>query len=131
MSIKNLSRISSKPKFEQTSFNILLCIGIPELLLNLVSCHGFMNKSNSTVILNLRYRLVNNYLEKVFYVIENNSKKLSMIPNDLKLIIHMIDQLETYFFMAKNIELYSVENTIKKLHIKKNTFDLPKILILG
>ena len=46
---KNLISISSKQKFEQKIFNILLGIGIPELLLNLVSCHGFMKKPNSTV----------------------------------------------------------------------------------
>ena len=63
---KTLSFISSKPTFEDTSFNILLGIGIPELLLNLVSCHGFTKKPNSNVILNCRYRLVNNYLEKIF-----------------------------------------------------------------
>ena len=49
---KTASNISSNPKFKDTGFNLLLCIGIPELLLNLLSCHGFMKKSNSTVILN-------------------------------------------------------------------------------
>ena len=43
---KTLRSISSKPKFEETSFNTILGIGIPELLLNLVSCHGFMKKPN-------------------------------------------------------------------------------------
>ena len=120
MSIKTLSSISSKPTFEQTSFNILRNIGIPELLLNLLSCHGFMKKPNSTVILNCRSRLVNNYLEKVFYIIENDSKQKSMIPNDMKLRINVIDQLDTYFVMAKNKAISSVANTIKKLHIQKN-----------
>ena len=41
---KTLSSISFKPTLEQTSFNILIGIGIPELLLNLVSCHGFKKK---------------------------------------------------------------------------------------
>ena len=63
---KTLSSISSQKTFEQTSFNILLGIGIPELLMNLVSCHGFMKKPNSTVILNCRYFLINDYLAKVF-----------------------------------------------------------------
>ena len=68
---KTLISIESKPTFEQTSFNILIGIGIPELLLNLVSFHRFMKKPNSTVILNFRSRLVNNYLEKGFYINEN------------------------------------------------------------
>ena len=49
---KILYYISINLSFKETSFNLLLSIEIPELLLNLVSCHGFMKKSNSTVILN-------------------------------------------------------------------------------
>ena len=49
---KTLSEISINPTFKDTSFNILLCIGILELLLNLVYCHRFMMKPNSTVVLN-------------------------------------------------------------------------------
>ena len=49
---KTLNSGSCKPIFEQTSFNILLGIGILELLLSLVFCHGFTKKPNSTVILN-------------------------------------------------------------------------------
>ena len=98
---KILSRISSDRIFKQTSYNILLGIVIPEVLMNLVYCHVFMEKSNSTVILNCRSCLVNNYLEKSFLIIANNSKHLSIFPNDVKLRIHAIYQIETYFVMAK------------------------------
>ena len=81
--LKTLSSISYEPTFEDTSFNILLGIGIPELLLNLVSCHGFTKKPNSTVILNCRSRLANNYLEKGFYIIEKESKLKRVLPNDV------------------------------------------------
>ena len=59
---KTLSGISNNPTFKDTSFNLILGIGIPELLLNLLSCHGFMMNSNSTVILNCQSRLIENYL---------------------------------------------------------------------
>ena len=49
---KKLSEISSNPTFKDTSFNLLFCIGIPELLLNLVYLYVLMKKPNSTVILN-------------------------------------------------------------------------------
>ena len=49
---KTLCVISNNPTFKGTSFNLLLVIGIPEQLLNLVYCHGLMMKLNSTVILN-------------------------------------------------------------------------------
>ena len=95
---KTLSSIYSNRIFEQTSLNILLGIGIPEVLLSLLSCHGFTEKPNSTVILNIRYRLVNNHLSKGFFIIKKNSKHLSILPNDMKFIIRYIEQLETDLF---------------------------------
>ena len=106
MSKKTLSYISSKPTFEQKSFNILLGIGIPELLMNLVYFHGFMKRRNSTVILNCQSHLMNNYLSKRFYIIEKNSNQLSMLPNYFKLRINLIDQMNTDFFMAKTFPPY-------------------------
>ena len=41
---KTLCDISNNPTFKETNFNLLLGIGIPELLLDLVSCHGSMLK---------------------------------------------------------------------------------------
>ena len=57
---KTLSNISNYKTFKETNFNLLIGIDITELLLNLISCHGFMLKSNSTVILNFRSPLINN-----------------------------------------------------------------------
>ena len=71
---ETLSAISCNPKFMETIFNILLGIGISELLRNLVSCHGFMKKPNSTVTLNFRNRLVKSYLSKGLSIIEWNKK---------------------------------------------------------
>ena len=115
-----LSSIPSKTIFEDISLNIILGIGIPELLLNLVSCHGFTKKPNSTVILNCRSCLLNNYLAKGFYIIEKYSKQKIMLPNDVKLRIHVIDQMDTDFVMAKNISISAVVNTTKQLHIHKD-----------
>ena len=117
---KTLISIYSDKILKQASYNILLGIGIPEVLMDLVSCHGFMEKSNSTVILNLRSRLVNHYLEKGFVIIKHNSKQLISLPNDAKLRIHAIDQLEAYFVMAKITEIYSVANTINILHTQSD-----------
>ena len=82
---KNLSVISSDKISEEASYNGLLSMGIPDLFMNLVSCHGFMEKQNSTVILVCQYCLVNYYLEKSFVILEHNSKQLSSVTNDAKL----------------------------------------------
>ena len=71
-------------------------------------------------MLNFRYCLVNKYLAKRFLIIENNSNQLISPSNDSKLRIHAIDQLETDLVMKKNTAIFSVANTIKKLHIMSN-----------
>ena len=96
---KTLISISSDKIFEQASYNILLGIGITEVLTNLLYFHVLMEKPDSTVILNFRSRLVNNYLEKWFLIVGHNSRHLSSILNYVKLRIHVIDQIETDFVM--------------------------------
>ena len=117
---KTLCDISSNPRFKETILNLLIGIGIPELLLNLVFCHGFMKKLNSTVILNCRSLLINNYLSNWFFIIEQGSKQLSFIPNDVSRRINMVDQLKKYYIMVKNEAISAVANTIKQLYTHKN-----------
>ena len=117
---KILSNISSNPTFKDKGFNLLLGIWTPNFLLNLVSCNGFTKKPNSTVILNCQSRLINNYLSKGLPIIEQNKNQLSLITNDVKLIVNLIDQLEIYYVMVKNEAIYAVANTMKQLHIHKN-----------
>ena len=116
---KILISTSWNPTFKDKSFNVLLGIGIPELLLNLVSFHGFMKKPNLTVILNLPTRLINNYLFKGLAIIEQNTKQLNLLSNYVKLIINVINQLDTDHVMVKNKAISSVANTILKMYIQK------------
>ena len=43
---KKLSLICSDKVFYDGSYNELLGIGIPEVLMNFISCHGFMKKTD-------------------------------------------------------------------------------------
>ena len=95
---KTVSFISSDKIFEESSYNGLLFIGILEVLMNLVYCHGFMKKPNSTVTLVCRSCLANHNLEKGFVILEQNSKQLSSVTNDVKLRIHAIDKQKILFY---------------------------------
>ena len=68
--------------------------------MNLVSCHGFMKKPNSTVILNLQSYLVNYYFEKGLIIIKHNYIQLSSALNDVKLRIHAIDKKKIILWRA-------------------------------
>ena len=51
MYVLKIDEITVGSKYGDTSFNIILGIGIPDLLTNLMSCHGFLKKINYVVIL--------------------------------------------------------------------------------
>ena len=48
---KRLSVICCDKMFSSKSYNELLGIGIPEVLMNLISCNGFMKKKSTAIIL--------------------------------------------------------------------------------
>ena len=117
---KTLCGIHTIQHLKKQGFNLLLVIGIPELLLNLLSCNGFMLESNSTVILKFRSRLINNYLSKGLFIIEQSPKQLNFISNDVILKINLVNQLKTHYVMVKNESLSEKSNTNKQLHNHKN-----------
>ena len=78
------------------------------------------------MILNFRTRLINNYLSKGLYIIEQGTKQLSVIPNGVILRINLNNKFDTDYFMVKNKAISSVENTIKELHIQKDMYIIYK-----
>ena len=48
--------------FESTTFNNISVISIPELLITIISCHGFDNDIKSTVILSWYRKMVGYYM---------------------------------------------------------------------
>ena len=74
--------------FENTTFNDISGIGIPGLLMNIISCHGFVNVNKSTVILSCHRKLVDYYLSGVFVILEKYSSAFSYVPLRVKQIIN-------------------------------------------
>ena len=69
-------------------FDRILGIGIPDLLMNLMSCHGFLKNINSVVILKFPKRMLEYYFSKGFTILECNDNNLAKLPNEVKKIIH-------------------------------------------
>ena len=51
-------------------YNNLLGIGIPDLLLNVLSCHGFLKNNDYVVILQFPNRTSEYYFKKGFVILE-------------------------------------------------------------
>ena len=73
--------------FVKTTYNDILGISIPELLMNIISCHVFVNNTNSTVVFSCGRKLVDYYLSEGFFILDNNSRNLCDVPIRVKQII--------------------------------------------
>ena len=54
------------------SFDRILGIGIPDLLMNLMSCHGFLKNKNPVVILKCPKRMLEYFFSKRFTLFDCN-----------------------------------------------------------
>ena len=68
-------------KYGNKSYNKILGIGIPDLLMNLMSCHGLLKNENSVVIFKFSKRMLEYYLSKLFTLLECNTNNLAKLPN--------------------------------------------------
>ena len=71
-------------KHEYKRLNRILGIGMIYLLMNLMSCHEFLNNIDSIVILKFPKRMLEYYFSKVFAILEWNDNNLSKLPNGVK-----------------------------------------------
>ena len=60
--------VTGRYKNVDTYYDNVLEIGIPDQLLNLLSCHGFSNNNESVVILKFPHRMSKYYFNKVFVI---------------------------------------------------------------
>ena len=62
LSLQKSKMSSAHIGFQNRTYNDLSGIGIPELLTNIMPCHGFVNDKDSTVIFLCSSKLVDYYL---------------------------------------------------------------------
>ena len=60
--------VTGRYKHFDTYYDNVLGIGIPYLLLNLLSCHGFSKNSKSVVVLKCPHRMSGYYFNKGFVI---------------------------------------------------------------
>ena len=65
---------------EETLFDDLSVNGIPEVILNIVSCFGFIQEFASTIILTCMSKLVSYYLFKRFVMLLHDYQALDNVP---------------------------------------------------
>ena len=96
-------------------FNKILGIVIPDLLMKLMSCHGFLKNLDSVVILKCPKRMLEYYFSKEFNILECNVINLEKLPNNIKQRTHAEETDNSDKVMACINKFPSTSNTLKKL----------------
>ena len=100
--------------------NRILDIGITDLLMNLLSCHGFPRNINSIVVLKCPKRMLEYYFSKGFGILEHNNNNLEKIPNEVKQKIHAKEADNSNYVMTCINTITSTSNTLKNLLLHKS-----------
>ena len=100
-------------KHVEKTFNRILAIGIPDLLMNLLSYSGFLMNIRSIVMLKCPKRMLEYYLSKEFGILECNFNNLVKLPNEVKQIIHAEETDISDFVMTCINTIPSTSNILK------------------
>ena len=96
---------------------------IPEILMNIMSCHGFTKSSTLTVILTCRSALVPYYFSKGFVIFETEVGGVDNILTTEKLQIRADDLHQEESFIACNTDIPSIVNTFHKPPISRDVYE--------
>ena len=100
-----------------TSFDELSGIGIPEIVLNIVSCYGFVHYKNSTLILTCRSKLVLYHLSKGFLIFEQAYQALKNVTLRVQNRINDINMFDCDYIVSCSTAITSVLNTLNNIYL--------------
>ena len=81
-------------------------LGIPEIFINIMPCHGFSKPSISTVISTCCSDLDPYYISKVFVIVETEVDGVHNIPMSIK---NKTTRTLSKFFDERHVDLYNLE----------------------
>ena len=107
-------------KHRNKSYDKILGIGIPDVLMNLISCHVFMKNNDSVVKLKCPKRMLEKYFFKGFNLCECNNNNLEKLPNEVKDKMNEEDIENSDKVMSCTTTITSNPNTLNKLAVNKS-----------
>ena len=113
--------------FGDTLYDDLSGIFIIEMLLSIVSCHGYVQEDTPAAILMYSRKLVSYYSSKDFVILKKYSISMKKVPFRVNQCIHAVDAHDNYSVMTCNSSIPYFTNTLKKTNISTNILmDLPQ-----
>ena len=106
---------SSNKLFENTTYNSVSGICIHELLMNIISCNGFLNGVNSAGILSCRTKSFSYDISIGSIIHENNSSTLNNLHQRVKQRINSEHIYKNDFAITRSIAIHYGDNTLKSI----------------
>ena len=107
-------------KHGDKSFDKILGIGMKYLLMNLMSCHGFLMNINSVFVLKCPKRMMKDYFSKGFTILECNTNNFVKLPNEVKDRINAEEIDNSEKVMKCTTTITSTSNTLENLAVNKS-----------
>ena len=103
------------------SYDNVLGIGIPDLLMNLLSCHGFLKNKDSVVIIKCPNGMFEYYFSKGFIHFDCDKKKLEKLPSEInnRIGAEVTDNSDKVMIFSNKIP--STSNKLKNLFVNKSS----------
>ena len=117
----NLSK--HKNKFENTKFNNSFGLGISDILMNIMSCHGFLKSSILTVTLTYCSDQVSYDLSKGFFIVKIEEDGVNNIPMSVKIKTHADNVHQENSILTWKAAISSIINRLKNIIIKRYVYD--------
>ena len=102
------------------NYDKVLRFGIPDLLLNLLSCQGFSKNNESIVILKCPHRMSEYYFNKGFIIFDCDENNLKILPYQIKGRVGAEVTIHSEKFMLCYTTIPSASNTLKNLLVNSN-----------
>ena len=104
-------------KHADRDYNNLFGIGIPDILMNIVSCHGFINSKDSIMILKCPNRMSQYYFNKGFTEILCDEEHLKKLSDLIKIRVGAELSENADLVMQCSTTITSTSTTLKNLYI--------------
>ena len=109
-----------KTKHEGMDYDNLFGIGIPDILLNMLSCHGFLNNNESIVILKCPNNMSEYYFNKGFIKLNCDEDHLNKLPKLVQQRVGAEPKVNSDLVMLCKTTIISTSNTLKNLYISSD-----------
>ena len=113
--------VTGRYKYLDKNYDNVLGFVIPDLLLNLLSCQGFLKNNGSVVILKCPHRMFEYYFNKGFIIFIYDENNLKRLPSEVKYRVGAEITVNSDKIMICSTTITSISNTLKNLLANLNS----------